>query len=80
MCTSVPMKICPVLLLHDAFSRKWILHVYSLCGTQACMEFMKDKLNTLTEELISSYLITSSYNGNPTELMTKFFKVWIGYL
>ena len=50
-------------------------YMFSLCHTESCMSFMKEKMNTLPEELIAKYLFVAGYNGNPTMKMVEWMKV-----
>ena len=52
-------------------------YMFSLCHTESCMSFMKEKMNTLPEELIAKYLFVAGYNGNPTMKMVEWMKVMV---
>ena len=51
------------------------MYAYSLCNSEPCTEFMKEKLATLPEEHIINYLQAVSFNGKPTQRIVKLMKV-----
>ena len=52
-----------------------MLYIFSLCGTQDCTLFMQKRIESLSGDLVSHFLLASSCNGNPTLKMVNTFKV-----
>eukprot|EP00794_Sanderia_malayensis_P007835 gene7835-8685_t len=53
--------------------KKWTVYLMSLCGTQHSMEFMREVLPSLPEELIADYLISVAFIGKPSKMMAKVY-------